>query len=120
MDDDRVRAFEIDLWIGGEEVYRRCVSPECLMVLPEPPFVKSGEDANQAVSATPRWDRVELADLRISRPEEGMIVIAYEAPASRDEQAYRAWCTSTYRRMGHEQWEVVQHQQSLLPLIHSG
>lgn len=116
MDDQRVREFETSLWLGGEDVYRERVSPQCLMVLPEPPFVMSGEQAIEAVSQTPRWSRVELADLRISRPQEGLIVLAYEARAARDEQSYRAWCTSTYRRLEHEAWEVVQHQQSLLPL----
>jgi hypothetical protein len=58
---------------------------------------------------------VELADLRISRPEEGLIVLAYDARASRDGQAYRAYCTSTYRRIAHGDWQVVQHQQGLLP-----
>ena len=116
MDDDRVRDFETSLWLGGEDVYRERVSPECLMVLPEPPFVMSGGQAIEAVAATPRWSEVELADLRINRPQEGLIVIAYRASASRGEQSYRAWCTSTYRRVEHEVWEVVQHQQSVLPL----
>jgi hypothetical protein len=49
----------------------------------------------------------------VSRPEEGLIVIAYEARASRGDEHYRAFCTSTYRRRGHEDWEVVQHQQTL-------
>lgn len=115
MDDQRVRAFETDLWTGGEEVYRRCVSEDCLMVLPEPPYVMGGAEAIAAVAATPRWSEVDLADLRISRPQEGLIVLAYEARASRGEQAYRAYCTSTYRRVGHGDWHVVQHQQSLLP-----
>ncbi|HEX9965667.1 MAG TPA: DUF4440 domain-containing protein [Allosphingosinicella sp.] len=115
MDDDRVREFETSLWLGGEDVYRERVSAECLMVLPEPPFAMSGEQAIEAVAKTPRWSQVELADLRIRRPQEALIVIAYEARASRGGQSYRAWCTSTYRRAGHEAWEVVQHQQSLLP-----
>jgi hypothetical protein len=116
MDDRRVREFETSLWLGGEDVYRDRVSPECVMVLPEPPFAMSGEEAIEAVASTPRWSEVELSALRISRPQEGMIVIAYEARAARGEQSYRAWCTSTYRRLEHERWEVVQHQQSPLPL----
>jgi hypothetical protein len=115
MDDDRVREFETSLWLGGEDVYRERVSPECLMVLPEPPFVMSGGQAIEAVTQSPRWSQVELADLHISRPQEGLIVLAYEAHAARGEESYRARCTSTYRRIEHEAWEVVQHQQSLPP-----
>ncbi|HEX8840130.1 MAG TPA: DUF4440 domain-containing protein [Sphingomicrobium sp.] len=113
MDDERIRAFERDLWIGGEEVYRERVSRDCLMVLPAEPYVFSGEDAIRAVADTPRWEQVDLNDLRVSRPQDGMIVIAYEARASRGAEHYRAYCTSTYRRRGHEDWEVVQHQQTL-------
>lgn len=115
MDDERIRAFETALWVGGEEVYRRSVDPGCLMVLPEPPFVMSGEEAIEAVSRTPRWQEVALEDLRIARPREGLIVIAYSVRASRGGEAFAASCTSTYLRIAHEEWRVVQHQQSLPP-----
>jgi hypothetical protein len=113
MDDERIRQFETALWVGGEEVYRRSIADECLMVLPEPPFVLSGEEAIAAVSRTPRWSEVELADLRIVRPHEGLIVIAYAVTASRGGETFAANCTSTYVRIAHEDWRVVQHQQSV-------
>lgn len=115
MDDDRVRDFETALWIGGEDVYRRSIDPDCLMVVPAAPFVMSGSEAIEAVSKTPRWQSVDFDDLRIGRPQEGLIVLAYGVRASRDGQAYRAYCTSTYRRVAHEQWQVVQHQQTVAP-----
>jgi hypothetical protein len=115
MDDDRVRDFETELWIGGEEVYRRSIDPECLMVVPAAPFLMSGSEAIEAVAGTPRWESVEFDDLRIGRPQEGLIVLAYRVRASRGGQAYGAHCTSTYRRVAHEQWQVVQHQQSFVP-----
>lgn len=115
MDDDRVRDFETALWIGGEEVYRRSIDPECLMVVAAHPFLMSGGEAIEAVSKTPRWESVDFDDLRIGRPQEGLIVLAYGVRASRDGQAYSAYCTSTYRRVAHEQWLVVQHQQTLPP-----
>lgn len=113
MDDERVREFEERLWTGGGDVYRRFVSEACLMVLPEPPFVMGGEEAVEAVEQTPRWSSVDLRDLRIRRPREGLIVIAYQAEARRGEQSYRAYCTSTYLRLGPEEWQVVQHQQTV-------
>ncbi len=115
MDDERVRAFETDLWVGEGDVYRRRVSPECLMVLPEPPFLMSGRDAVEAVERTPRWQHVELGGLRITRPAEGLIVLAYRVEAARGEETYRADCSSTYLRLGHDHWQVVQHQQALSP-----
>jgi hypothetical protein len=113
MDDQRIRQFETDLWVGGEAVYRRSIAEECLMVLPEPPFVLSGEQAMEAVAKTPRWSEVTLEDLRIVRPQEGLIVIAYAVTASRGGETFAANCTSTYLRIAHEEWRVVQHQQSV-------
>ena len=112
MDDERVRAFEEALWKGGRDVYERGVDPECLMALPEPPFILSGRDAIEAVADTPLWENVALDDLKISRPQEGLIVLAYQAEASRGAETYRARCTSVYRRHAHQEWKVVQHQQT--------
>ena len=112
MDDDRVRDFEQSLWIGDADNYRKLVDAECLMVLPTPPYVLSGQQAIDAVIETPRWLNANLGDLRIARPEEGLIVVAYHVTAERDEDKYEAHCTSTYRRRGHDDWQVVQHQQT--------
>jgi hypothetical protein len=112
MDDDRVWSFEKSLWTGDADHYRELVDDECLMVLPTPPFVLSGAQAVEAVAATPRWSSIEITKGQISRPQEGLIIIAYHAKASRDDESYEANCTSTYRRMSHEVWRVVQHQQT--------
>lgn len=115
MDDDRVWAFEEALWKGGADVYRASIDEACLMVLPAPPFIMSGEQAIATVTDTPRWDEVAFSDAQVRRPQEGLIVIAYRAEARRGDERYAAWCTSTYRRLGHEEWRVVQHQQTVLP-----
>ena len=116
MDDDRVWQFEESLWTGDAEHYRELVDDACLMVLPAPPFVFCGGAAIEAVSATPQWMSVTFADQQISRPEEGLIVVGYHVEASRDDERFAAYCSSTYRRRGHEDWQVVQHQQTP-PLI---
>jgi len=112
MDDDRVWAFEESLWTADADHYRESIDDECLMVLPQPPFVMSGAQAIEAVAATPRWSSVELSDRQVARPEEGLIVVAYHARATKGDETYEAHCTSTYRRRGHEDWLVVQHQQT--------
>ncbi len=117
MEDDRIWSFEESLWTADAEHYRNSIDDECLMVLPAPPFVLSGQQAAEAVSQTPRWSKVELSERQVARPQEGLIVIAYKARAERDGVApYEAHCTSTYRRLAHEDWKVVQHQQTP-PLI---
>jgi hypothetical protein len=117
MEDERIWKFEQELWTGGDEVYQQRVSPDCLMALPAEPYLFAGEAATRAVQHTPKWDEVEFADTRVSRPQEGLIVIAYRAQARRGEKSYDALCTTTLRRLAHEQWDVVQHQQTPLGVI---
>ena len=112
MDDDRLWGFEQSLWIEGPDNYREKVDPEVVMVLPRAPFVFAGEEAVDAVAATPTWDRAELTDRTVRRPQEGLIVVGYRVRAEKEGSAgYEAWCTSTIRRLEHEVWRVVQHQQ---------
>ena len=117
MDDERIWKFEESLWIGDAEHYRALIDEHCVMVLPAEPYVFSADAAVEAVAATPRWSEVELTERRVMRPEEGLIVIAYQARATREGHAgYTAWCTTSMRRRGHEDWQVVQHSQ-LPPLV---
>lgn len=112
MDDQRVWAFEESLWTGNAENYRDKVDECCLMALPAEPFIFGGPEAIAAVADTPRWSSIEFQNSRISRPQEGLIVIAYTAHAAKDGgDGYVAHCTSTYRRLEHEVWRVVQHSQ---------
>ena len=113
MDDERVWSFEKSLWTGDAEHYRHLIDDDCVMVLPTPPFVLQGDAAVGAVADTPRWEEIEISDGHIVRPQEGLIVVAYRANASRNGgNDYEAHCTSTYRRLGHDEWRVVQHQQT--------
>ncbi len=113
MEDERVWAFEESLWTADAAHYRESIDDSCLMVVPQPPFVLESEAAVAAVSDTPRWSSVAFSEQRIVRPQEGLIVVAYKVEASKpDADAYVAHCTSTYRRLAHEEWKVVQHQQT--------
>ena len=119
MDDDRIWAFEESLWTASHEHYAESIDEACLMVLPAPPHVFTGAQSIAAVSSTPRWDHVDLSERQVSRPQEGLIVIAYRAEASRGEERYVAHCTSTYRHLPgaqgdrtEDRWQVVQHQQT--------
>lgn len=112
MDDARIWSFERSLWTEGAENYREKIDDQCLMVLPQPPFVYKGADAVAAVSATPRWEGVEFSEEQVMRPQEGLIVIAYRAHATKGDETYEAHCTTTMRWLSHEHWRVVQHQQT--------
>ena len=117
MEDERIWTFEEELWLGGGDVYRERVSDDCLMALPAEPYLFGGKEATDAVEHTPRWDKVDFTETRVSRPQEGLIVIAYQVEAHNPDKTYRALCTSTLRRLSHEKWDVVQHQQTPLGVI---
>jgi len=115
MNDERIWNFEESLWTADAEHYRESIADDALMVVPQPPYAMSGKDAADAMAGTPRWDSVEFSDTKVSRPEGdkgGLIVIAYKAEAARGDEKYAAWCSSTYQRLEHENWVVIQHQQT--------
>ena len=118
MEDQRIWAFEESLWTEGRENYQAKIDGQSLMVLPQPPFVYAGQAAIEAVSDTPRWETVEFSDRQVMRPQEGLIVIAYRARASKGDETYEAHCTTTLHRLAHDEWTVVQHQQTP-PLVSS-
>ena len=119
MDDERIWSFEESLWTADAQHYHESIDAKCLMVLPAKPFIVTGEQSKDAVSATPRWTKVALTERQVARPQEGLIVIAYKANAERDGmQPYEAYCTSVYRMLEHTVWKVVQHQQT--PPLMSG
>jgi hypothetical protein len=117
MDDDRIWEMEARLWRGGAEVYETLIDEDVVMALPAEPFVFSREAAIGAVTNTPRWDEVAFSKQQVVRPQEGLISIAYQADARRGDEAYRAYCTTTMRRIDHEEWRVVTHSQTLPPTI---
>ncbi|MFD1611022.1 DUF4440 domain-containing protein [Sphingomonas tabacisoli] len=113
MNDDRVWATELSLWRGDETVYRKRIDPMARMALPSPPFIFAGQQAVNAVQATPHWSNVAFEDGTISRPQYGLIVVAYTAHAQREaDEAYVAHCTTTYRLNDAGEWQVIQHQQT--------
>lgn len=115
MDDERLWSFEESLWTGGADTYEEKVADDCVMALPAQPYIFDREAAIAAVKNTPRWDEVDFLDRRVERHQEGLIAIAYRAKAKREgAKEYHAICTSTLLRLAHEQWAVIQHQQTPL------
>ena len=115
MEDERIWAMEEKLWRGGDEVYDRLVDENVVMALPAEPFLFSRDEAKAAVKDTPRWEEVRFSEQKVTRPEEGLIVIGYHVEAKRGEETYRCVASSTLMRRGHEDWTVVSHSQLVPP-----
>ena len=116
MEDARIWEMEEKLWHGGDEVYERLVDENAVMALPAEPFLFSRDAAKAAVKDTPRWDDIRFSGQKVSRPHEGLIVIGYQVEASRGEETYRCFASSTLMRRGHDDWTVVQHSQVVPPV----
>jgi Domain of unknown function (DUF4440) len=116
MEDHRAWALEECLWAGDPGRYRGLIDPACLMVVPVYPWIMTTKDALQSMLHAPRWTRISFSSGHVSRPAKGLIVLAYLAYALREEgkdyKDYIAHCTSTWRRHRHEDWRLVQHQQT--------
>jgi hypothetical protein len=117
MDDDRIWDMEERLWRGDAEVYETLIDENVVMALPAEPFIYSRDAAICAVTNTPRWEQVSFGNTQVVRPQEGLISIAYSAEARRGEETYQAYCTTTMRRIAHEEWRVVTHSQTLPPKV---
>lgn len=113
MEDQRAWAIETSLWTGDPSHLMAAVDKGCLMVVPSEPHILTAAAAFRSMSDAPRWSEVTFGNTHVSRPEKGLIVLAYTAHARRDEgEPYVAHCTSTWRRQRHEDWRLVQHQQT--------
>lgn len=112
MDDTRVWSFEDSLWRADRAHYAESLDEGYLAVVAAPPYILSGKGAADVLAKTPDWDEVNFSEQHVSRPQEGLIAIAYRVDARKEEEAYAARCSSVYRRVSHEHWTVVQHQQT--------
>ena len=117
MDDTRIWAFEESLWKADHAHYAESIDPEYVLVIPAPPYIAFGKAAVDVLAQTPRWDTVSFSETQVGRPQEGLITVAYRVDATRGDERYDARCSSVYRRVEHEVWTVVQHQQT--PVIAS-
>jgi len=113
MDEDHALwDLELDLWLGGAEVYARTLDPGCLAALPGVGLLTGAPAILTSLEGAPRWDDVEITERQLGRPTEDVAVLAYRAEGRREgAEPYRALCTSTYRRDG-ARWRLFQHQQT--------
>jgi hypothetical protein len=116
MTDENPWEIERRLWLDGPIAYAAHVDPECVMVFPAPVGVLTGPAIAESLTGAPRWAEVEMEDAHLARPADDLAVLAYRADARRaggdaGGEPYRAWCTSTYRRV-HGTWALLQHQQT--------
>jgi Domain of unknown function (DUF4440) len=110
-DAKRIWNLERDFWLSDADFYAAHLTPECLMVFPEPIGVLDSAETIASLSTSPRWTRVAFGRQRLIAPSDDVAIVAYEAEAHRGDVAYHAQCSSTYARCG-EGWRLALHQQT--------
>lgn len=112
MTDAEFWEIERELWLGGQRVFRRWMSADCLMVFPEPAGILTGPAILDSLSAGPRWNEVNLEVCHLRRNGTASVVLAYRAAARRpDGELYWALCSSGYV-LDAGAWWLVHHQQT--------
>ena len=63
------------------------------------------------MSEAGRWDSLNLGAMYTTKVSEGVVMLSYEAEATRGDTQYRALCSSLWRQDA-EGWRLVHHQQT--------
>ena len=112
MTDAEFWEVERSLWLGGGEAFRTWVSPDCVMVFPEPAGILTGPAVFEGSPPRRAGSGSDFADALVRRCGSEAAVLAYRAEARRADGApHRALCSSSYVQQAGEWW-LMQHQQT--------
>jgi hypothetical protein len=117
---DELVALEERFWLeggGNSELWRTHFADDGVVALPFGIMDKS-----QTIEAMARgrpWARIDMDDLRVVPITERSVLVTYEATAARaDDEDYLAVIGSVYVQRD-DSWQLLFHQQSLLPGVPS-
>jgi Domain of unknown function (DUF4440) len=111
MSDAELWQLERQFWKGDAEFFDQHLSPDALMVFPDPVGVMDRPRAVASVRATGRWQKVHITHKHELHPNDDTVVLVYFIDADRPDSAYTAQCSSTYvaTRAG---WQLAVHHQT--------
>lgn len=106
-------ALEESFWYGDGAFYQQHLAADALMVFGDPVGVLDRETTVRSIADSPRWQQVQLEDVRLAALGADAVVLTYRATARRneDEPEYRARASSAYVHRGGE-WLLAFHQQT--------
>jgi limonene-1,2-epoxide hydrolase len=104
-------ALEEQFWVGDAAFYEQNLAPDALMVFPDPVGAMTRHETVASISESARWRSVEMSEVRVLTPADGVAVLAYRADAVRDEPGsrYTARIASVYVDRG-DGWKLSFHQ----------
>ena len=105
-------ALEEQFWKGDADFYRQRLTPEALMVFPDPIGVLGKEETVASISQAPRWRDVEFTEVRVVTLATDAALLVYRATARRAGDArYVTRASSVYVRE-EGAWNLAFHQQT--------
>jgi len=115
---DRLFGLEEQFWKGDAAFYRKNLADEAVMVFPDPAGVMIKDEMCSTIDDSPRWEIVELEELRVMELDDNAAVVTYKATAMREGEVlpYVARASSAYVRDG-DRWKLAFHQQTPLAII---
>jgi hypothetical protein len=110
---DRLIRLEEQFWKGDADFYRRNLTEDSLMVLPEPVGVLTKDGTVESIGAGARWSDVRFEDVRVMTLDEDAAMLTYAAIAWRESggDPYSALASSAYVRSP-DGWKLAFHQQT--------
>jgi hypothetical protein len=110
---DSLLELERELWNADEAFYRETLTPDAVMVFPEPTGVLEHDEILHSLGGADRWRSIDFHDDRLVELTPGVVQLIYRAAAERSEDGseYQAWVTTTYVQK-HGSWRLAAHQQT--------
>lgn len=105
--------IEQQFWRGDVEFYLEMLTPEALMVFPQPVGVMTTAEAIRSVGTSQRWLEVALEDARVVRLADDVALVTYTARAMREgtSSSFKTLASSVYVvRDG--AWRLAFHQRT--------
>jgi hypothetical protein len=110
---DRLVRLEEQFWKGDADFYRRNLTDDSLMVLPEPVGVLTKDGTVESIGQGARWSDVRFEDVRVMTLDDDTALLTYAATARRDAggEPYSTLASSAYVRAP-DGWKLAFHQQT--------
>lgn len=105
--------MEQKFWLEGAGFLARHLTDDCLLLLPPPAGVLSREAAIALWTETPPWAGVRFGGRRVMRPNDRVVLLAYNASAHRRKElaTHRVLASTLYVNRDGD-WRIAFHQQT--------
>jgi hypothetical protein len=111
---DELLALERGFWTGDDEFFRENSDSGVLVAFPHMAGVLGRKDLAETAKNPNRWQSLEMEIKGILEPQDGLVVLTYEAKAVRENgEPYNALISTGYLKRG-DGWKMIFHTQAPL------